>query len=79
MVSADGPAKVAQNNGHTGDLADFKTDVEPVAFCRAHRRLVAGFGRKRQSRGIGGRILVNAARHDHDGGQDQRHRICNFH
>ena len=40
-TSADGLVKVAQNNGHTGDLADFKTDVEPVAFCRTNRCLLA--------------------------------------
>ncbi len=47
MLSADGPVKVAQNNGHTGDLADFGADVEPIAFGGANGSFDAGRDGKR--------------------------------
>jgi len=45
-MSADGPAVIAQVNGHTGDLAGFRTNVEPVAFCRTHECFFASLGKK---------------------------------
>jgi len=76
MASADGPAKVAQNNSDAGDPADFGTGVEPVAFCRANGCLRAMRAETRRGGGIVAEIVVDASRRDHDhvGDQRQRHR-----
>ena len=80
VVSFDVEAQLVQDlTDNTGDLADFKTDVEPVAFCRTNGCFVAGLGGRGQSGRIGGRIVVNSSRHDRDREQDQRQRDCNFH
>ena len=67
---------LAENRSHAGEIGDFWPDPEPVTFCRTNGCFVAGLGRKTQSGGIGGRIVFNTARRDHDYGNDQRQCHC---